>query len=232
MDRINDPSAPNRRWVAKDPNVAGSGTIIKKDWLQGLDDELINLIEKAGLVPSSADLEQIYKAVYAIGLKHSNLLGGVRYGSLANIFSGEIIINGVRDISLLGDYSKVTVDSDFVSAGYLHLHLPFLVSNAGAMPFISISGYEYAVNKIVDEKIAGYLSTYYGVYHQTSTSNGNPAYFYRSTSSANNGKFYLRIKINTAYFAVMRIEAMDASNENPFTFLTINSGLLTAKELI
>ncbi len=66
MDRINDPSAPNRRWVAKDPNVAGSGTIIKKDWLQAVDDELANAIESVGLTLNPARGRQLADALEII----------------------------------------------------------------------------------------------------------------------------------------------------------------------
>lgn len=72
MDRIDHPSALNRRWVAKDPNIPNSGTVITKNWLQSIDDELINLIEKSGIDPASNDLEQIYKAVVKIATDKSN----------------------------------------------------------------------------------------------------------------------------------------------------------------
>lgn len=65
MQRINHPSAPNGRWVAKDPNVAGSGTVITKDWLQGFEDELVNAVESVGLTLDPADFAQLAKAIQA-----------------------------------------------------------------------------------------------------------------------------------------------------------------------
>lgn len=232
MDRINHSSAPNRRWVAKDPNIPNSGTVITKDWLQSIDDELINLIERAGIEPDSNDLEQIYEAVDEIAKQRTTLLGGGSSGSLANIFSGGILIDGARNITRRGDYTKVVVDDDFQGAGYLHLLLGVSQVNGATMPVIYIRGLDYLLNKDIEEKASGYLSYLYGVYHQNNTANGNNPIFYRSTTSVNDKKFYLRIKMRTAYFNLFRIDALDAANDNPFTNLTINSGVLTAKEFI
>lgn len=109
MDRINHSSAPNRRWVAKDPNIPNSGTVITKDWLQSIDDELINLIEKSGIEPESNDLEQIYKAILKIiegkitksdADKRSTYSKSV-LSSIVESFGGVVDENNINQLSAL-----------------------------------------------------------------------------------------------------------------------------------
>ena len=81
MDRINDPSAPNKTFVDADLTAGVPGTIVRALFLMGLQEELVaGLIEYAGLTPDPADLTQVRKAIQRVapgapavrGLRGSN----------------------------------------------------------------------------------------------------------------------------------------------------------------
>lgn len=66
MDLINHPSAPNGRFVAKDPNIPGSGTALIAEWHNDIQYEIINAIKGAGLTPNRSDLQQLLAAIQAL----------------------------------------------------------------------------------------------------------------------------------------------------------------------
>lgn len=229
MDRINHASANNGRFVAKDPNIDGSGTVLTAEWHNDIQDELINLITKSGLTPNRTDLDQLFDAVDEIAKRRTTVIGGWKFGAIANIFSGRIVYDGgVAD--KIGDYEKVTLDSDFNGAGYLHLNLSMI---RASMPKIDITGLEYGSNRFINETASAYLSNNHGgIYHQNNSTNGNNPIFYRSSTALNSSKYFLRVKINTSYFNLLRINAMDAFSINPLDALSVISGVLTTKEFI
>jgi len=69
MDRINDPTAEADKFGAgKDGFTEGDPglvdrTIVRAAWLDGVQEEIVRVIEGAGLTPSSADLGQLLKSV-------------------------------------------------------------------------------------------------------------------------------------------------------------------------
>lgn len=61
MQRISGPTAPNRRFVAEDPLASQPGTIITAEWLNSVQEELANLLEKAGVPLDASNTSQLHE---------------------------------------------------------------------------------------------------------------------------------------------------------------------------
>lgn len=176
-----------------------------------------HVITQNGLTVDVNDVTQLQKAL----ISATKLLGGANYGALACLFMGRLIYDG-SNYSTYGDFAAISRHASFSGAGYLHLKLH---SNGGySMPRIDIKGYELSANNYINEIASAYLYASYGVQQQKNTSNGNNPFFYYSATQA---AFMLRIKINSAYYLVLRLDAMDTYNPSPLDLLKIMSGMLT-----
>lgn len=75
MDRIDDTTAEQNKfgagkhgWTNGDPADPDSGTIGQEEWFDGVQEEIVGVIEAAGLTPSSVDFTQLRSALLlAIG---------------------------------------------------------------------------------------------------------------------------------------------------------------------
>lgn len=67
MDRINDPSAPNKRFLDEDLLAGIQGTILRALWATGVQEELVGIIEALGFTPNGADNTLVLQAVSIIG---------------------------------------------------------------------------------------------------------------------------------------------------------------------
>lgn len=65
MDRINDPTATVDRKF-QEASAGGVATKVRAIWLNGIQEELIHILEQAGITPSSATLTQVLQALKAI----------------------------------------------------------------------------------------------------------------------------------------------------------------------
>lgn len=181
-------------------------------------DRLDYVVTQAGLTLNTSDTSQLQKAI----VEATNLLGGKAYGALACIFMGCSVVAGAG-YTQYGDFSKITKHANFAGAGYLHLKLHGL--SMESMPFIDIKGHEYGANNYISESAAAYLyGASGGVYQQKVTNNANAPFFYYSAAQS---AYMLRIKINSAYYLSLRLEAMDAYNINPRERLLVSGGMFT-----
>ena len=174
-------------------------------------------IMAAGLLLDNNDPAQLQKSM----IEFTKLLGGKNAGSLACIFMGTASVSG-SVYSPSGDFTKITRHANFAGGGYLHLKFK---GGAGlSMPRIHVSGYEYGANSIINEVASAYLYGSHGVHQQAHTNGPNTSFFYYSPTQA---AFILRLKINSAYFLNIRLDAMDAYNVDPLDKLSVASGMFT-----
>lgn len=66
MDRISGAGHVGHLFVSEDVNIPREPTEITPEWLNGVQEELVGLVESAGLVPSSASLTQVATAIKTI----------------------------------------------------------------------------------------------------------------------------------------------------------------------
>lgn len=66
MDRINGAGHVGHLFVAEDASISRPPTEITAEWLNGVQEELIAVIEHSGQVPTSADLNQLLEAIKRI----------------------------------------------------------------------------------------------------------------------------------------------------------------------
>lgn len=71
MDRISGAGHVNHRFVTEDVATNRPPTEITDNWLNGVQEELITLIEEHGMVPSTGDLTQVAKAIKMLFQKSS-----------------------------------------------------------------------------------------------------------------------------------------------------------------
>jgi len=91
MDRINHASAEADKFGAGkdgftdgDPVDPSSGTIVNEDFLDGVQEELIGLLERAGLTPSNADYTQLGDALLALVSGVYPATGGIKFDTLTD----------------------------------------------------------------------------------------------------------------------------------------------------
>ena len=72
MDRINHSSAQQDKfgagkdgWTNGDPVILGSGTIPQATWFDGVQEEIVAVIEGHGLTPNAGTLNQLFSALEA-----------------------------------------------------------------------------------------------------------------------------------------------------------------------
>ena len=99
MDRTNHPTAPGGHFNDPDPGTGAPGTTIDAAHMNAVQDELIALIEGAGLAPDRTNLAQLLEAVQRLagttgGLRNQIINGTFRIWQRADDFRGA---NGVRD---------------------------------------------------------------------------------------------------------------------------------------
>ncbi|MEO1700393.1 MAG: hypothetical protein AAFU73_24105 [Planctomycetota bacterium] len=99
MDRTNHPTAPGGRFDDPDPGTGAPGTTIDAAHMNAVQDELIALIEGAGLAPDRANLAQLLEAVQRLagttgGLRNWIINGTFRIWQRADDFRGA---TGIRD---------------------------------------------------------------------------------------------------------------------------------------
>lgn len=76
MDKYTDPTAtPAQEFTDGGPSIPR--TVLRAVWLNMIQRELVNLVEKAGFVLSAIDFEQVYKAVKRIAADWGNPVGNV-----------------------------------------------------------------------------------------------------------------------------------------------------------
>lgn len=63
MDRIKGAGHVNNRWVAEDAATSRPPTEFTPEWFNGVQEELVGLVESQGLAPSDADWTQVRKAI-------------------------------------------------------------------------------------------------------------------------------------------------------------------------
>jgi len=78
MDRIDDPTAEQNKfgagkdgWTNGDPTDPNSGTIGQEEWFDGVQEELLNIIETAGLTPAALDFTQVLDGLEILYLRRS-----------------------------------------------------------------------------------------------------------------------------------------------------------------
>lgn len=71
MDRIDGAGHVGRLFVAEDVGTNRPPTEITADWLNGVQEELLWLIEAAGLVPDAGNLRQVRAALNELYLPKS-----------------------------------------------------------------------------------------------------------------------------------------------------------------
>lgn len=91
MDRINHASAEQDKfgagkdgWTNGDPADPGSGTVPQEEWFDGVQEELIGLIERAGLTPSNADYTQLQDVLMTLVTTHYQAEAGIDFDTMAD----------------------------------------------------------------------------------------------------------------------------------------------------
>ena len=177
-----------------------------------------HVITQNGLTVDVNDVTQLQTAL----ISATKLLGGANHGALACVFMGVCVVDGSGGYAQYSDFAKITKHVSFAGAGYLHFKLHG--SLVDSMPKIDVRGYEYGANNYIAETASAYLYGVNGVYQQKHTNGPNATTFYYSTTQS---AFILRVKINSAYYLSIRLDAMDTSTANPLQKLNIMSGMFT-----
>jgi len=63
MDRINGAGHVGHLFVAEDASISRPPTEITAEWLNGVQEELVKVIEAAGIAPSGSDFDQLVRAI-------------------------------------------------------------------------------------------------------------------------------------------------------------------------
>lgn len=67
MDRINHPTAtPGRQFTEGDPGSGTPATVVTAQFLNGIQEELVGVIEAAGLSPNAAVVNQLRRAIFEL----------------------------------------------------------------------------------------------------------------------------------------------------------------------
>lgn len=67
MERISSPDAtPDRRFADGNPGTGAQGTVVNARWLNGVQEELVGLIEAAGVPPDGDENDQVRKAIFGL----------------------------------------------------------------------------------------------------------------------------------------------------------------------
>lgn len=85
-----------------DPGTGEAATIVTSDWLNGVQGELLAVIEAGGLTPDKSDNTQLLAAIMALMASASAPTGVVQYRAGASAAPGWLIANG----STIGDTSS------------------------------------------------------------------------------------------------------------------------------
>lgn len=91
MDRINDPSAVADKhgsgkdgWTDGTPSTPGSGTVIRENFMDGVQEELVTLIEAAGITPNETTFNQVRLAISELYVEYANADKTIEFSSLAD----------------------------------------------------------------------------------------------------------------------------------------------------
>lgn len=68
MDRINGAGHVGHLFVAEDASISRPPTEITAEWLNGVQEEIVAVIEAAGITPNSGDLDQLLEALRSPGV--------------------------------------------------------------------------------------------------------------------------------------------------------------------
>ena len=66
MDRIQSANAQNGQFVDPDPGQGQRGTIADAAFFNGVQEELVGLIEAAGVAPDAGANDQVKKAIFSL----------------------------------------------------------------------------------------------------------------------------------------------------------------------
>ena len=80
MDRTQQATAVNERFVGPDPSQGRRGTILGEQWVNGVQEELVGIIEAAGIEPDAAQNDQVRKALISLIYPINSIY--ITYGTL------------------------------------------------------------------------------------------------------------------------------------------------------
>ena len=119
MDRINHASAEADKfgagkdgWTNGDPADPGSGTVPQEEWFDGVQEELVGLIEQAGNTPTDADYGQLADVLLAKVSGHYTADESIAFSGLAEtaslIYDAATLTNDRRVLFSFGPASANT----------------------------------------------------------------------------------------------------------------------------
>ena len=146
MERINHPSAtPDHKFTEGDPALGIPATTVTANHMNGVQEELIHILEEAGITPDGANLTQVLEALRALFARKTPLVDEITWTPLVSGITSTVKTKKMQDntLHIYGVIDKASGTT--VSPGAPLLGIPGDPFGLGANKSVRGIGFEDAV---------------------------------------------------------------------------------------